>query len=78
MPVLSFVFLYKLVNRKVKVLLDVHNFGFTLMFKTKNKFIMNFVTKYEKFFARKISDSTIVVSNGMAQELARNWGIPKV
>lgn len=36
------------------------------MFKTKNKLIMNFVTFYEKFFARKIADRTIVVSRGMA------------
>jgi hypothetical protein len=78
LPVLSFVYIYKLFNRKLKVLLDIHNFGFTLMFRTQNKKIMNFVTNYERYFARKVADASLTVSKGMADEVETVWKMTRV
>lgn len=62
----------------MKVLLDIHNFGFTLMFKTKNTKIMKFVTWYERYFAKKIADKSLVVSKGMADEVETVWKMKRV
>ena len=35
-PVLSFLYLFRLLKRKTKIIVDIHNYGYTLMYRTKN------------------------------------------
>lgn len=77
-PVLSFLWLYKLIKRKCRVIIDVHNYGYTLMYKTKNKKLLAFCKWYEQFFVRKAADHALTVSECMKNDISRNWGVKQV
>jgi beta-1,4-mannosyltransferase len=77
-PVLSFLWLLKLFKRKTKVIIDVHNYGYTLMFKTKSKKMLDFCRWYEQYFIRKVADVALTVSEEMKKDIMKNWGVKKV
>ena len=77
-PVLSFLYLFKLIKRKTKVIIDVHNYGYTLMYRTKSKKMLDFCRWYEQFFVRKVADHCLTVSEKMKQDILSNWKVKNV
>ena len=78
LPVLSFLFLFKLIKRKAKVIIDVHNYGYTLMYKTKSKKMLQFCKWYEQYFVRKVADHALTVSENMKRDIIENWKVKRV
>ena len=77
-PVLSFLWFYKLIKRKTKIIIDIHNYGYTLMFKTKSQKMLKFCRWYEQYFLRKTADHALTVSENMKKDVMANWGVKKV
>ncbi len=77
-PVLSFLYLFKLIKRKTRVIVDIHNYGYTLMYRTKSKKMLDFCRWYEQFFIRKVADHCLTVSEKMKQDVLTNWKVKNV
>jgi beta-1,4-mannosyltransferase len=54
---------------------DMHNYGYTLLYRTKNSLVRNFCEKYEKIFVRWVADDILCVSEAMKRDLVVNWGV---
>lgn len=61
--------------RSTKLVIDWHNFGFTILaMSVRNKAIVKAAKIYEKFFGR-LAHGHLCVSGAMQSELKHNWGI---
>jgi hypothetical protein len=54
---------------------DMHNYGYTLLYRTKNSLVRKFCEKYEKIFVRWVADDILCVSEAMKRDLVVNWGV---
>lgn len=77
-PVLGFLWLFKAIRRKCLIIVDVHNYGYTLMFKTKSQKMLKFCRWFEQYFTRKSADHCLTVSEKMKTDIMTNWGVKKV
>ncbi len=64
--------------RGSKLVVDWHNFGFSIVaLSVRNQTIVGLTKRYEKWFGA-LGDAHLCVSRSMQRELERNWGISKV
>ena len=77
-PVLGFLRLFKAIRRKCLIIVDVHNYGYTLMYKTKNQKMLNFCKWFEQYFCRTAAHHCLTVSEKMRTDIMENWGVKNV
>ena len=77
-PVLAFLWLFKMIKRKCMIIVDIHNYGYTLMFKTKSQKMLNFCKWFEQYYTRKAADHALTVSEKMKGDVMANWGVKSV
>lgn len=77
-PVLGFLRLFKAIRRKCLVIVDVHNYGYTLMYRTKSQKMLRFCKWFEQYYCRTAADHCLTVSEKMRTDIMQNWGVKKV
>lgn len=64
------------IAQRTRVVIDFHNYGFTILRLTvRNRLILRIAEAYEKFFGRAC-DYSLCVSQAMKEDLQQNWRIP--